>query len=197
MAALTRADGTRVPVAELRGQLKAEAEVRARVQAPEVIRTPWQKPEFLADEFPNGYSVVPLHSNWPDITLCKRLGTLGYPPGALLNFAIRGHSPVAPPKGDRRRATATRTGHRVFVDVQHPYVPAAPGKRTKHSSAITKQQFSVAVVHMRLGSQGKAAFEVVVKGRPVPAVAKRHRLNRRTLEDTVYRVRQRVRQFIF
>jgi hypothetical protein len=202
VANVTKADGTRVPLSEIARQFRAEAEVRARVQSPQVIRTPWQKPEYLADAFPNGYTKVPLHSKWPGSTLLRELASLGYPCGAILCSAIRGHNPVTNGEHVRRVKGAGHVGQkwdkggsRAFFDVEHPYIAAAPGKRTTHSSSISKQQFVAAVAPMRLGpKKTRAAFEVVVLGRSVPTVAKRHRLKGRTLESTAYRVRLRARR---
>jgi hypothetical protein len=183
------------------------AELESELQAVQVCASQklfaHRAPHWHGEVRPADVVTVLPRSAWPEQQLLRELSELGYPVGVLLCAAINGHSPVASATGDRRklkgsghvRQTWDNGNGTALIDVEHPYIPAAPGKRTTHSSVITKQQFLTASAPMRLGSQKtRAAFEVVVLGRPVPTVAKRHRLKRRTLEATAYRVRKRAKQ---
>jgi hypothetical protein len=180
-------DGTRVPASEIADQLKHEAEVRARVQDPKVMRTPWQKPEFLADEFPNGYTKVQLHSKWPGHQFLRRLAKIGYPHAAL--FSCVAHSPF------KAKAPKKRNGGAIeeFLDPQHPYIASAPTRRTTQGGSLTPAQVSAALSQMRveINMQG-AVFEVLVKRRLVPEVSASRGLNPITVQGTVARVRKKI-----
>jgi hypothetical protein len=182
-------------------EVEANLQVAREVASQKLFahRAPHWRGEVLP---PNMVTVLP-RTKWPEQKLLRELLELGYPVGVILCSAINGHSPVAPSAGDRRKLKGSghvrqswdASGGHGFIDVEHPYIAAAPGRRTTHSNVVTKQQFLTAAAHMRLGSQkAHAVFEVVVLGREVPAVAKRHRLKVRTLESTAYRVRQRAKQ---
>jgi hypothetical protein len=159
-------------------------------------------PLGVGEARPRDAVLVLPRTKWLDQADLVALYEQGYPLGILLGAVIHGHAPVSSQSGDRRKLKGS--GHvrqewdaaraKGLVDPEHPYVPAAPGKRTTRNHTVTRQQFVTATSAMHMRPQmAKAALEVLVFGRPVPAVAKRHKLKRRTLEATAYRVRRRVK----
>jgi hypothetical protein len=101
---------------------------------------------------------------------------------------------------DRRQATATiasvrgeKPGYSTLVSVVHPYVPAAPVRRTTVGGGLTEQQVIAALRKMRTDESTKSALlEIVYRRRSTLEVSNESGVPVETLYVYASRLRRRI-----
>jgi len=126
---------------------------------------------------------------------------LGYDGNAAFAAIVQAHQPWLH-SVDRRRANSVdadaqaktvRRQYSPIVSVVHPYVPAAPSRRSKTGSGLPEKQVHQALAKKRWGDQmKKAVFEIVYGRRSSLEVSNESGIAVETLYVYASRLRQEI-----
>jgi hypothetical protein len=147
------------------GEALAIAPVSHHGGAANSHRAPFPPPHWRGEKRPFGARRVRARTQFPSIGFLTYLvRDLGYDGNAAFAAMTRGHQPWLH-SVDRRRATAPHH-HSSIACVRHPYLAAAPSRRTKTGGGLTKEQVQEALTERSWDKRMKeAVFEIVYRRR--------------------------------
>lgn len=167
-------------------------------------RTPFPAPHWCGEARPHGARRVRLHSRFPPLGyLAYLVSELGYDGSAAFAAMVQAHQPwlrtvdlhrANPIDADKLAVTE---GHQLtpIASLVHPYIPAAPGRRTKVGGGLTKEQVRQALGKKRWDKRMKeAVFEIVYRRRSNLQVSNESGIPVETLYVYASRVRKEIRE---
>jgi hypothetical protein len=142
---------------------------------------------------PNGARQVRLRTRFPSTRyLTYLVKDLGYAGCAAFAAMVQAHQPWLR-SVDRRRGTGPHQ-YSPIVCVMHPYVPAAPSRRTHVGGGLTEERVLEGFRHMRTDPKMKAALmEIVFRRRSTLLVADEFGLKAEILYVYASRLRSHIR----
>jgi len=151
-------------------------------------------PHYVGEPRPHNARRVRLQSRFPCLGyLTNLVSELGYDGNAAVAAMVQAHQPWLHTV-DRRRGTAPHE-YASFVSVKHPYVPAAPGRRTKVGGGLTREQVRQALMKKRWDKRMKeAVFEIVYRRRSNLQVSSESEIPVKTLYVYASRLRKEIRE---
>jgi hypothetical protein len=143
---------------------------------------------------PHGARRVHLQTRFPSMAyLTYLVAELGYDGSAAFAAMVQAHQPWLR-SGDRSRRGTGPNGCSPIVCVKHPYVPAAPSRRTHVGGGLTEEQVSGSLRHMRTDPKTKdALLEIVYRRRSTLEVADELGLRAENLYVYASRLRSQIR----
>lgn len=142
---------------------------------------------------PHGARQVRLRTRFPStLYLTYLVEDLGYDGSAAFAAMVQAHQPWLR-SVDRRRGTGPHQ-YSPIVCVMHPYVPAAPSRRTYVGGGLTEEQVLEGLRHMRTDPKTMAALvEIVYRRRSTLLVADEFGLAAENLYVYASRLRSHIR----
>jgi hypothetical protein len=142
---------------------------------------------------PHGARRVRLQTRFPSARyLTYLVAELGYDGSAAFAAMVQAHQPWLR-SVDRRRGTGSHE-YSPIVCVMHPYIPAAPSRRTHVGGGLTEEQVLEGLRHMRTDPKAKAALlEIVYRRRGTLLVADEFGLAAENLYVYASRLRGHIR----
>ena len=138
-------------------------------------RPPFPAPHWCGEARPHGARRVRLQTRFPSLGFLTYLvRDLGYDGSAAFAAMVQAHQPWlrsvdrrhAHPVDANPQAGTVAHEYSPIVSVVHPYVPAAPPRRSKAGSGLTKEQVHKALARKRWDSEmKKAVFEIAYRRR--------------------------------
>jgi hypothetical protein len=141
---------------------------------------------------PHGARGVRLQTRFPEVGyLTYLVADLGYDGTAAFAAMVQAHQPWLR-SVDRRRGTGPHQ-YSPIVCVKHPYVPAAPSRRTHVGGGLTEERVLEGLRHMRTDPKAKAALvEIVYRRRSTLEVADEFGLKAENLYVYATRLRSHI-----
>ena len=164
-----------------------------------------EAPCWHGEPRPAGYRPTKLHMQFPTFgSLLKLCEKYGYPWSAASAALTRAHVPWVRPHSDKRKKVCpslngTDEGERQYAsqeicDPAHPYVPAAPARRTTVGGGFTRVEVSEAIGrHGWDDKTNNAIFEIFFCGKSASEAAKVWGRNAGTLHQYCSAVRKSIR----
>jgi hypothetical protein len=195
----------------LRSEHRAEKFARRRLQ-----RT-LQPPVWHGEKCPSGYRTVKLQTEFPSLLyLIKLCGDFGYTWSAAGAALPQAHAPWAHPHSDKRRNVCTglsdiegdaesggdyhnpgyfpQSGRQQLIDVNHPYIPMSPARRTRTGGGLTRLQVVKAIENHGWDTETSyALYEIFFKGKPTKEAANERGLSVHTLYQYTSIIRKDIR----
>jgi hypothetical protein len=162
-------------------------------------------PCWHSEPRPAGYRPTKPHTQFPTLGyLLKLCEKYGYPWSAAAAALPRAHNPWVRPHSDKRKKVCpslddTDEGGRQYTrqeicDPAHPYVPAAPARRTTAGGGFTRVEVSETLGRYGWGDEmNNAVFEIFFCGKSASEAAKVRGLNAGTLHQYCSVVRKSIR----
>jgi hypothetical protein len=167
-------------------------------------------PCWHGEEVPHGYRKVKLRTKFPSFAYLKRLAALEYLWDATKAALPCAHDPWIRPVADRRAlgvvyksddddkgdetAGIERHGFHEIVDPAHPYVPAAPSRRTLVGGGIPMFQVTREIAQHHWDDVTSSCVLEIVHRRQSPSeLSERHGIPLRRLHEYARQVRKAIK----
>ena len=167
-------------------------------------------PCWHGEEKPKGYRKVKLTTIFPSVLYLMRLASLEYPWCAVEAALPQAHNPWMRPVADRRAhgvidnsedddngeektGLSKRDSHEI-VDVAHPYIPTAPGRRTLVGGGIPLFQVTREIAKHRWDDVTSSCVLAIVYRRQSPSeLSELHGIPPRRLREYARLIRKAIR----